>query len=74
MAVAVVISLLISGFAIFFLFPRSIDVEHVGIKSAYVIDDKKDYRVILKITVSLSYIEPNLDCNVQLITKGLNTL
>ncbi|XP_059812507.1 transmembrane protein 106A [Hemitrygon akajei] len=72
-AVAVIISLLISGLAIFFLFPRSIDVEHVGIKSAYVIDDKKDYRVILKITNILNVTNYNFysisitDLNVQIV-------
>ncbi|XP_069763456.1 transmembrane protein 106A isoform X2 [Narcine bancroftii] len=72
-AVAVVISLFISGLAIFFLFPRSINIEHVGIKSAYIIDDKKDYRVILKITNILNVTNYNFysisitDLNVQIV-------
>ncbi|XP_067869460.1 transmembrane protein 106A [Heterodontus francisci] len=72
-AVAVVISLLISGLAIFFLFPRSIQVEHVGIKSAYITDDKKAYRVILKITNIINVTNYNFysisitDLNVQIV-------
>ncbi|XP_043530962.1 transmembrane protein 106A [Chiloscyllium plagiosum] len=72
-AVAVLISLLISGLAIFFLFPRSIKVEHVGIKSAYITDDTTNYKVILKITNIINVTNYNFysisitDLNVQIV-------
>uniref|UniRef100_V9L5U1 Transmembrane protein 106B n=1 Tax=Callorhinchus milii TaxID=7868 RepID=V9L5U1_CALMI len=57
--IAVVTSLLLSGLAIFFLFPRSIEVEHVGVKSAYVSYDRPEHAVHLKITNILNVTNHN---------------
>lgn len=50
--ISVSLCLLLSGLAVFFLFPRSIDVTYVGIKSAYVSYDQEKRIVYLTITVS----------------------
>lgn len=49
---SVFVCLLISGLAVFFLFPRSIDVKYIGVKSAYVNYDFKKRMIYLNITVS----------------------
>lgn len=50
---SVVVCLLLSGLAVFFLFPRSIDVSYVGVKSVFVSYDQEKRSVYLNITVSL---------------------
>ena len=49
--ISVALCLLLSGLAVFFLFPRSIDVSYVGVKSAYVSYDVDKRIVYLNITV-----------------------
>lgn len=49
---SVFVCLLISGLAVFFLFPRSIDVKYIGVKSAYVSYDTQKRTIYLNITVS----------------------
>lgn len=49
---SVAVCLLLSGLAVFFLFPRSIDVNYVGVKSVYVTYDQTKRIVYLNITVS----------------------
>lgn len=49
---SVFVCLLISGLAVFFLFPRSIDVKYIGVKSAYVGYDDEKRTIYLNITVS----------------------
>lgn len=49
---SVFVCLLLSGLAVFFLFPRSIDVKYIGVKSAYVSYDVQKRTVYLNITVS----------------------
>lgn len=49
---SVIVCLLLSGLAVFFLFPRSIDVTYVGVKSVYVTYDQAKHIVYLNITVS----------------------
>lgn len=49
--ISVALCLLLSGLAVFFLFPRSIDVSYVGVKSAYVSYDLDKRIVYLNITV-----------------------
>ena len=49
---SVIVCLLLSGLAVFFLFPRSIDVNYVGVKSVYVAYDQTKRIVYLNITVS----------------------
>lgn len=49
---SVIVCLLLSGLAVFFLFPRSIDVTYVGVKSVYVTYDQAKHTVYLNITVS----------------------
>lgn len=51
---SVIVCLLLSSLAVFFLFPRSIDVNYVGVKSVYVSDDQSKRIVYLNITVSAS--------------------
>lgn len=51
--ISVALCLLLSGLAVFFLFPRSIDVTYVGVKSAYVSYDQDKRIVYLNITVRL---------------------
>lgn len=48
---SVSVCLLISGLAVFFLFPRSIDVKYIGVKSAYVSYDTEKRTIYLNITV-----------------------
>lgn len=52
---SVFVCLLISGLAVFFLFPRSIDVKYIGVKSAYVNYDFKKRMIYLNITVSKKF-------------------
>lgn len=52
MSASVLVCLLLSGLAVFFLFPRSIDVSYVGVKSVFVSYDKDKHSVYLNITVS----------------------
>jgi len=49
--ISVAICLLLSGLAVFFLFPRTIDVSYVGVKSAFVSYDQEQRIVFLNITV-----------------------
>jgi hypothetical protein len=49
---SVFVCLLLSGLAVFFLFPRSIDVKYIGVKSAYVSYDDQKRTIYLNITVS----------------------
>lgn len=51
--VSVLLCLLLSGLAVFFLFPRSIDVSNDGVKSVYVSFDDQQ-RVLLNITNTLN--------------------
>ncbi len=53
MTASVLVCLLISSLAVFFLFPRSIDVSYVGVKSVYVTYDQSKRIVYLNTTVSL---------------------
>lgn len=53
---SVFVCLLLSGLAVFFLFPRSIDVKYIGIKSAYVSYDVQKRTIYLNITVRTCYI------------------
>lgn len=50
-SISVALCLLLSCLAVFFLFPRSIDVSYVGVKSAYVSYDSQQQIVYLNITV-----------------------
>lgn len=52
MSASVLVCLLLSGLAVFFLFPRSIDVSYVGVKSVFVSYNKDKRSVYLNITVS----------------------
>lgn len=52
MSASVAVCLLLSGLAVFFLFPRSIDVSYVGVKSVFVSYDEAKRSVYLNITVS----------------------
>lgn len=53
---SVFVCLLLSGLAVFFLFPRSIDVKYIGVKSAYVSYDDQKRVIYLNITVSTKYL------------------
>lgn len=53
MSASVLVCLLLSGLAVFFLFPRSIDVSYVGVKSVFVSYNKDKRSVCLNITVSI---------------------
>ncbi|MGH0124522.1 UNVERIFIED_CONTAM: hypothetical protein FKN15_074120 [Acipenser sinensis] len=57
--VSVMVCLLLSGLALFFLFPRSIDVSYVGVKSAYVSYDQGRSIVYLNITSTLNITNNN---------------
>ncbi|XP_048848813.1 transmembrane protein 106B [Brienomyrus brachyistius] len=57
--VSVVVCLLLSGLALFFLFPRSIDVSSVGLQSAYVTYDHSKKIVYLNITDTLNITNNN---------------
>ncbi|RVE63088.1 hypothetical protein OJAV_G00164880 [Oryzias javanicus] len=57
--ISVTLCLLLSGLAVFFLFPRSIDVSYVGVKSAYVSYDNDKRIVYLNITSTLNITNNN---------------
>ncbi|XP_021178994.2 transmembrane protein 106Ba isoform X2 [Fundulus heteroclitus] len=57
--ISVSLCLLLSGLAVFFLFPRSIDVTYVGVKSAYVSYDQQQRIVYLTITNTLNITNNN---------------
>lgn len=50
-SLSVVLCLLLSGLAVFFLFPRTIDVSYVGVKSAYVTYNRDQRIIYINITV-----------------------
>lgn len=54
MTASVTVCLLLSGLAVFFLFPRSIDVQYIGVKSVYVTYEQERRIIYLNITVSLT--------------------
>ncbi|XP_061123346.1 transmembrane protein 106B-like [Syngnathus typhle] len=56
---SVVVCLLLSSLAVFFLFPRSVDVAYVGVKSVYVSYDKEKHSVYLNITNTLNITNNN---------------
>ncbi|KAF0883300.1 transmembrane protein 106B [Hyaena hyaena] len=56
---SVFVCLLLSGLAVFFLFPRSIDVKYIGVKSAYVSYDVQKRTVYLNITNTLNITNNN---------------
>ncbi|XP_062321315.1 transmembrane protein 106Ba [Osmerus eperlanus] len=58
-SVSVSVCLLLSGLAVFFLFPRSIDVSYVGVKSAFVSYDQDRRIVYLNITNTLNITNNN---------------
>ncbi|XP_058504874.1 transmembrane protein 106Ba [Solea solea] len=57
--ISVALCLLLSALAVFFLFPRSIDVSYVGVKSAYVSYDQDKRIVYLNITNTLNITNNN---------------
>ncbi|KAK9962415.1 hypothetical protein ABG768_007784 [Culter alburnus] len=57
--VSVFLCLLLSGLAVFFLFPRTIDVSYVGVKSAYVTYDRDRRIIYLNITNTLNITNNN---------------
>uniref|UniRef100_A0A3B4B0U1 Transmembrane protein 106B n=1 Tax=Periophthalmus magnuspinnatus TaxID=409849 RepID=A0A3B4B0U1_9GOBI len=56
---SVAVCLLLSSLAVFFLFPRSIDVSYVGVKSVYVDYDQERRSVYLNITNTLNITNNN---------------
>ncbi|XP_072010479.1 transmembrane protein 106B [Engystomops pustulosus] len=56
---SVIVCLLLSGLAVFFLFPRSVDVHYVGIKAVYVTYDESGPSVYLNITNTLNITNNN---------------
>ncbi|KAF7651354.1 hypothetical protein LDENG_00112030 [Lucifuga dentata] len=56
---SVVVCLLLSSLAVFFLFPRSIDVSYVGVKSVFVSYDQDKRSVYLNITNTLNITNNN---------------
>lgn len=56
---SVFVCLLLSGLAVFFLFPRSIDVKYIGVKSAYVSYDDQKRVIYLNITNTLNITNNN---------------
>lgn len=56
---SVFVCLLLSGLAVFFLFPRTIDVSYVGVKSSYVTYDKDRRIIYLNITNTLNITNNN---------------
>ncbi|XP_012612579.1 transmembrane protein 106B [Microcebus murinus] len=56
---SVSVCLLLSGLAVFFLFPRSIDVKYIGVKSAYVSYDVQKRTIYLNITNTLNITNNN---------------
>lgn len=69
MSASVLVCLLLSGLAVFFLFPRSIDVSYVGVKSVFVSYNKDKRSVYLNITVSVrtSFFGPRLKAKSALV-------
>ncbi|XP_066533362.1 transmembrane protein 106Ba [Hoplias malabaricus] len=57
--VSVLLCLLLSGLAIFFLFPRTIDVSYIGVKSSYVTFDTKNQIIYINITNTLNITNNN---------------
>ncbi|XP_053324159.1 transmembrane protein 106B [Spea bombifrons] len=57
--VSVVLCLLLSGLALFFLFPRSVDIQYIGVKSVYVGYDESGSSVYLNITSTLNITNNN---------------
>ncbi|XP_062872527.1 transmembrane protein 106Ba [Trichomycterus rosablanca] len=58
-SLSVLLCLLLSGLAVFFLFPRTIDVTFIGVKSSYVTFDTEQRIVYLNITNSLNITNNN---------------
>ncbi|KAF3833434.1 hypothetical protein F7725_024638 [Dissostichus mawsoni] len=58
--VSVAVCLLLSSLAVFFLFPRSIDVSYVGVKSVFVSYDQDKRSVYLNITKHSEYHQQQL--------------
>ncbi|XP_068261467.1 transmembrane protein 106B isoform X2 [Nyctibius grandis] len=56
---SVIVCLLLSGLAVFFLFPRSIDVEYIGVKSVYVTYEQGRRIIYLNITNTLNITNNN---------------
>ncbi|XP_044284746.1 transmembrane protein 106B [Varanus komodoensis] len=56
---SVIVCLLLSGLAVFFLFPRSIDVEYIGVKSVYVSYEEQRRVIYLNITNTLNITNNN---------------
>lgn len=56
---SVAVCLLLSSLAVFFLFPRTIDVSYVGVKSVYVGYDQESRSVYLNITNTLNITNNN---------------
>ncbi|KAJ8367366.1 hypothetical protein AAFF_G00320650 [Aldrovandia affinis] len=56
---SVIVCLLLSGLAVFFLFPRSIDVSYVGVKSVFVSYDQDKRIVYLNVTNTLNITNNN---------------
>ncbi|XP_072269045.1 transmembrane protein 106B [Pyxicephalus adspersus] len=57
--VSVIVCLLLSSLAVFFLFPRSIDIQYVGIKAVYVTYEEATNSVYLNITNTLNITNNN---------------
>ncbi|XP_057690165.1 transmembrane protein 106B-like [Corythoichthys intestinalis] len=57
--ISVCVCLLLSSLAVFFLFPRTIDVYYVGVKSAYVAYDHEKQIIYLNITNTLNITNNN---------------
>ncbi|XP_061677080.1 transmembrane protein 106Ba [Syngnathoides biaculeatus] len=57
--ISVCVCLLLSSLAVFFLFPRTIDVYYVGVKSAYVSYDHEKQIIYLNITNTLNITNNN---------------
>ncbi|XP_054047324.1 transmembrane protein 106B isoform X2 [Rissa tridactyla] len=55
---SVIVCLLLSGLAVFFLFPRSIDVEYIGVKSVYVTYEQG--RRIIYLNITIDYMVPTV--------------
>lgn len=58
-SLSVLLCLLLSGLAVFFLFPRTIDVAYVGVKSTYVNFDTEQRIIYLNITNTLNITNNN---------------
>ncbi|KAM8967569.1 transmembrane protein 106B [Pelodytes ibericus] len=57
--VSVIVCLLLSGLAVFFLFPRSVDIEYIGVKSVFVSYDESGSLVYLNVTNTLNITNNN---------------